>query len=137
MDATRQPMLVGYDGSPPARRALEHAADLAGRGATVSVINVISVQSVSSRLETVSDEARARQDRLLLEGESVLGRHGVNANLIRAAGVPATEILSAATSIGAPVIVVGRSSRSAPHLLHAPLSTILARRAPTDVLVVH
>ena len=48
-------ILVGYDGSEAARRALVHAAELVGRGATLGVINVITTQAVSSRLETVRD----------------------------------------------------------------------------------
>jgi nucleotide-binding universal stress UspA family protein len=137
MGSPNQSLIVAYDGSEPARRALEHAADLVGRGATLTVINVISVQSVSSRLETVSEHERARQDRLLLEAERLLTRLGVNADLVRAAGDPATEILSAAASMGADVIVVGRRRRMAPHLIHASLSSTLVRKAACDVLVVH
>jgi nucleotide-binding universal stress UspA family protein len=133
----KQSLIVGYDGSEPARRALEHAADLVGRGATLTVINVIAVQSVSARLETVSEHERATQDRLLLEAETLLTRRGIKANLVRAAGDPATEILSAAASRGADVIVVGRRRRTAPHLIHGSLSGTLVRKAASDVLVVH
>jgi hypothetical protein len=49
-------VLVAYDGSAASRRALEHAADLVGQGGTVTVVNVVSVQSVGSRLQTVSDQ---------------------------------------------------------------------------------
>jgi nucleotide-binding universal stress UspA family protein len=135
--ATRPPIvLVGYDGSEPAQRALEHAAELAGRSGTVSVINVINAQSVSSRLVTLTDKERATQDRLLRESERMLGNLGVVATLIPAAGDPAAEILAAAESIGAGVIVIGRRKRSRPRMARS-LSNILVRRAGTDVLVVH
>ena len=136
--ATAPPIVIaGYDGSEPARRALEHAAELVGRSGRVSVINVIRVQSVSSRLVTLTDKERATQDRLLRESERVLGSLGVVATPIAAAGDPATEILAASESIGATVIVIGRRKRSTPRLVRTPLSTTLVRRAGIDVLVVH
>jgi len=130
-------VIVAYDGSELAHRALEHASDLVGPGGTVSVINVIRAQSVSSRLETVSERERVAQDHRLLEAERFLASRQVAADLIRAAGDPATEILSAATSIGADVIVVGRHAHLAPHLIRGSLSGTLVRKAASDVLVVH
>ena len=130
-------LILAYDGSDPARRALEHAAGLVGRGGTVSVVNVVEVQAVSSRLETVSEQQRAAQDQLLHEAETVLAGHGVRAELVRAAGNPATEVAAAAEAVGADMIVVGRHSRTAPHLLHRSVVGTLVRSAPCDVLVVH
>jgi nucleotide-binding universal stress UspA family protein len=136
--ATARPIvIVGYDGSAPAKRALEHAAELVGGRGSVSVINVIKAQSVSSRLVTLTDKERAGQDRLLAESERMLGSLGVVATLIAAAGDPATEILAAAESIGASVIVIGRRKRSTRRLVRTPLSNTLIRRAGIDVLVVH
>jgi nucleotide-binding universal stress UspA family protein len=130
-------VIVAHDGSGLAHRALEHASDLVGPGGTVSVINVIKSQSVSSRLETVSERQRVAQEHLLLEAERFLASRQVTADLIRAAGDPATEILSAAASMGADVIVVGRHARLAPHLIRSSLSGTLVRKAACDVLVVH
>jgi nucleotide-binding universal stress UspA family protein len=131
-----QRVVVAYDGSASAHRALEHAAGLVDRGGTVGVVNVIAVQSVGARLETVSDAQRTEQDHLLREAEQVLTRRGVYAQPIRAAGDPATEILSAAEAIDADVLVVGRTRRRAlpPH---RSLTGTLTRRASCDVLVVH
>jgi nucleotide-binding universal stress UspA family protein len=137
MASARPIVLVGYDGSEPAQRALEHAAELVGPRGSVSVINVIRAQSVSSRWVTVTDKEQATQDRLLRESERVLARLGVDANIIAAAGDPATEILTASKSIGAGVIVIGRRKRSTPRLIRTPLSNTLVRRAGIDVLVVH
>jgi nucleotide-binding universal stress UspA family protein len=136
--ATATPIvIVGYDGSEPARRALEHAAELVGRRGSVSVINVIKAQSVSSRLVTLTDNEHSVQDRLLRESVQVLAALGVVAKPIAAAGDPATEILAASESIGASVIVIGRRKRSTPRLVRTPLSNTLVRRAGIDVLVVH
>jgi nucleotide-binding universal stress UspA family protein len=137
MTGSESSVLVAYDGSDVARRALEHAADLVGAGGAVSVINVVEAQSVSSRLVTVSDAQRTNQDELLGEAERLLARRNVRANLIRAAGDRSTEILSAARALDADVIVVGRNKQTAPHLVHRSLSSTLARRASADVLVVH
>ena len=137
MEASERSVLVAYDGSEPARHAVEHAAGLVGKGGTVTVVNVVTAQSVSSRLETVTEKERATQDRLLREAVRLLAHHGVNANLIPTAGDPATEILAAAATIAADVIVVGRRKRMAPHLVHRSLSSTLVRRANPDVLVVH
>jgi len=136
--ATARPIvIVGYDGSEPAKRALEHAAELVGRRGSVSVINVVKAQSVSSRLVTLTDKERSTQERLLRESERVLALLGVEAKLIAAAGDPAREILAASESMGAGVIVIGRRKRSTPRLVGTPLSNTLVRRAGIDVLVVH
>jgi nucleotide-binding universal stress UspA family protein len=134
---TKPTVIVGYDGSEPARRALEHAADLVGDAGTVTVIHVIASQSLSSRLVTVSEREQAAQDRLLREAERTLVRRGVEPNIVGAVGDPATEILAAAESLGAGVIVIGRRRRSRRHLVRTSLSSTLVRRAGTDVLVVH
>ena len=129
-------ILVAYDGSPEAERALRHAADLVGRGGSVAVVNVIPVQAVSARLETVSAEQRAEQHHLLEEARSVLARRRVGMTPLTAVGDPATEIRAAAEKTGAEVIVVGRKNDRL-RLIHGSVSTRLVRRAPCDVLIVH
>ena len=136
MAAARPIVLVGYDGSEPAQRALEHAAELVGPGGNVNVINVVKAQSVSSRLVTLTDKERSTQERLLRESERVLARLGVGAKFIAAAGDPAREILAASESMRASVIVIGRRKRSRPRLISS-LSNTLVRRSAIDVLVVH
>jgi nucleotide-binding universal stress UspA family protein len=128
-------ILVAYDGSESARRALDHAAAYTLPGSHVFVVNVIREQSVSSRLETVSDEQRTKQRRLLREAESVLARHGVAARPVAVAGEPAAEILAAAQATGARLLVVGSDGRR--HLVRRSLSARLARDAACDVLIVH
>ena len=129
-------ILVGYDGSEMARRALVHAAKLVGRGGTVDVINVITVQPVSARIETLSDRERGRQRKLLQEAKMVLGEWDVGMTPVKAVGDPAAEIRTAATESGAGIVVVGRGS-GLRRLIHGSVSTRLVRQAPCDVLVVH
>jgi nucleotide-binding universal stress UspA family protein len=129
-------ILVAYDGSPEARRALEHAADLVGRGGSVAVLNVIPAQAVSARIETVTEGERAAQRHLLREAESVLARKRVGITPLTAVGDPATEIRAAAERSGAGIVVVGRKNGRA-RLIRGSVSTRLMRRAPCDVLIVH
>ena len=128
-------VMVAYDGSPAARRALVHAADIVGRGGTVTVVNVIAAESVSSRLETITDEQQRRQDAVLAEGQAVLASHGVHTELVGTCGNPYFEILSAAERAGVQILVVGRGRRWR-HVLGGSLAIKLASRAQRDVLVV-
>ena len=129
-------ILVGYDGSEMARRALVHAAELVGRGGTVGVINVITVQPVSARIENLSDRERSRQRKLLQEAKMLLGEWDVGMSPVKAVGDPATEIRTAAEESGAGIVVVGRGS-GLRRLIHGSVSTRLVRQSPCDVLVVH
>ena len=129
-------ILVGYDGSEMARRALVHAAQLVGRGGTVGVINVITVQPVSARIESLTDRERSRQRKLLQEAKMLLGEWEVGMTPVKAVGDPATEIRSAAEKSGAAIVVVGRGS-GLRRLIHGSVSTRLVRNSPCDVLVVH
>jgi nucleotide-binding universal stress UspA family protein len=127
-------VLVAWDGSEPGRRALLHAARLVGRGGRVSVVNVVRAQSIGSRLQTVSDEARAEQQAVLEQAAVLLAQSGVHAELIAATGDPVTEIEATAERLHADTVVVGRSGRRG---LHTRVADRLVRRGGTDVLVVH
>jgi nucleotide-binding universal stress UspA family protein len=129
-------ILVAYDGSETARRALVHAAELVGRGGTVDVINVITVQPVSARMETLTDRERNRQRKLLQEAKAILSEWDVRMSPVKAVGDPTTEIRAAAEESGAGIVVVGRGN-GLRRLIHGSVSTRLVRRAPCDVLVVH
>ena len=129
-------ILVGYDGSDVSRRALVHAAELVGRGGEVDVINVISAQPVSARVDTLGDGERRRQRNLLREARSLLREWDVRMGAVPAVGDPTAEIRAAAEDSGARVIVVGRSN-GARRLIKGSVSTRLIRHAPCDVLVVH
>jgi nucleotide-binding universal stress UspA family protein len=132
-----QAVLIAYDGSQPARQALEHAPQLVGANSEVAVVNVIPRESLSARVETVSIRERERQRKLLEEARKLLSNHGVKAHVIAAVGDPVTEILTAAGELDAGTIVVGRRAGIAPHLIHGSLSSKLVRRFAHDVLVVH
>lgn len=129
-------ILVAYDGSNEAERALMHAAELVGPDGSVSVVNVIPVQSISSRLETVSETQRDRQRKILRDASRILSAQQVDIVPIEAAGDPVREIREAAETTGAEMIVIGRH-RGVHQLVPGSVSARLMRSAPCDVLVVH
>ena len=133
MNSAVPSLIVAYDGSPQARRALEHAAALAGPGGELTVINVVQAQAVGSRLETLSDADRARQQAQLEDARALLTRSGIRVRTVAAAGDPFTEIVALTRERNAPVVVVGRRRHVLPG---RSLTARLVRAAPCDVLVV-
>ena len=128
-------VMVAYDGSPAARRALVHAAEIVGRTGSVDVVNVIPAQSVGSRLETVSDDQLETQETILAEAGAVLASHGVDVELVGTCGDPYSEILATAERREIQILVVGRGRRWR-HILGGSLAIQLAGRSHQDVLVV-
>ena len=127
-------VLVAWDGSETGRRALLHAARVVGRGGRIAVVNVLPAQSIGSRLQTVSDEARAEQWTTLEQAAGLLAQSGVHAELIAAIGDPLAEIAATAKRLHAETVVVGRSGG---RRLHGRVADRLVRRGGPDVLVVH
>jgi universal stress protein F len=127
-------MLVAYDGSAAARRALDHASEFAGPGDRVTVVNVMPEPGVGAHIGP-PDEARNRQWRLLGEARQLMAARGIDAELAAPVGDPASEILAAAEEVGADMIVVGRH-RAKRHLLGS-ISDRVVRAATGDVLVIH
>lgn len=114
-------IMVGFDGSDSARRALERAADLAGYGSNITVVTV-------SR-----PGANGAAGRLLFEAKEQLAARFIPVYAINPVGDPAEELVKAAASHGADVLVIGaqpdgRASGS--------VGAELLERAPCDVLVV-
>jgi nucleotide-binding universal stress UspA family protein len=128
-------ILVGYDGSETARRALVHAAKLVGRGGEVDVINVIAAQAVSARIETVREGDRRRQRKVFREAKALLEELDVRMTPVKAVGDPSTEIRAAAEKRATGIVVVGRGS-GLRRLIHGSVSNRLVRNAPCDVLIV-
>jgi nucleotide-binding universal stress UspA family protein len=115
-------IVVGFDGSQGARRALDAAAHLVGYGSTLTVVSVAPNEVV--RRADVLAEARARLlDRL------------VTATYVHRAGDAADELVTVATELGADLLVVGRRSKDG-EPAPGSVSAEVVRRAACDVLVV-
>ena len=121
MSARARTIVVGYDGSDSSRRALDAAADLVGYGSTLSVVTVQTG-------EIGRDVPRAAREHLQ-------GRH-VEARYHEPAGEPAEQLVEAAETLGADLVVVGRRNRGPLRALLGSVSSRVVRRAPCDVLVV-
>ena len=116
MAARPRRVLVGYDGSENAQRALEAAASLIGYGSTLAVASVAR-SAVSA--EAALDEARAT----LLERQ-------VPASYLVLHGDGADQLVDAAEDIQADLIVVGGRSEN------GRVSRDVLEHAHCDVLVV-
>jgi nucleotide-binding universal stress UspA family protein len=145
-------LVVGYDGSSPARRALEAAVRLLqGRTGRIDVVYVAHLSSlamlspgaiaeIESNFDEIEQELRASAAEQLRDPAVAWGFE-------RRQGVVPEELIAAATAIGAagtdndagPVntvaIVVGSSS----HVTHRAVGSVavsLARHSPVPLVIV-
>ena len=121
MTARPRRILVGYDGSEAAGRALDAAADLTGYGSTLAVVTVQNGELRGS----VSAQAREQ-----------LQRRHVQARYHEPSGEAAEQLVEAARELEADLVVVGRRDRKPLRGLLGSVSWKVVRRAPCDVLVV-
>ena len=134
MSGSPKRILIGYDGSDCARRALELAASLARNGARGTVATVCEMMSVG-----VPDPFAAEEQKLLLaEGRDLLAARSIRADTIDPLDIdPADGLVGAAKKIGADLIVMGTHSRGP--LARVALGSVagtVVHHAPCSVLVV-
>jgi len=139
-------VVVGYDGSPPAIRALESAvALLQGRTGRIDVVYVAHLSSTVMLSADAAAEMEVDFDEIAQElrkqaDEQLRGRD-LAWEFEQRQGVIAEELIAAATGIqaGHPddtvVIVVGSSSH-AMHRMVGSVAVSLARHSPVPLVVV-
>jgi nucleotide-binding universal stress UspA family protein len=127
-------VLVAYDGSEAARRALAHAVDLARPDDRLAVVDVMPDPGVSAAIGPPSEQLR--QEQALDDARGFLAERGIDAELLARVGNAASEILAAAEQVDADIVVLGRRRGPGPHLLGS-ISSHVVRSARCDVLVVH
>lgn len=144
--ATDLRLLVGYDGSPPATRALDAAVNLLrGRAGAIEVTYVAHMPSMAAlsagavgELET--DFENVEQELRAMVGEQLGGREE-RWVLERRQGPIVEELLAAAKDTGAAhpdatvVIVVGSSSLVT-HRVVGSVAVGLARHSPVPLVIV-
>ncbi|MEA2323330.1 MAG: hypothetical protein QOD81_3180 [Solirubrobacteraceae bacterium] len=133
-------ILVGYDGSEPAKRALQRVADMAGPDDEVLVVAVAEMHARAVLTEGAqldpSELPKRRRD--LEEANAFLAERGVEAETILAQGEPGDAIVKIAHERDADLIVVGhRGMNALERILLGSVSSKVVHRAPCDVLVVH
>jgi nucleotide-binding universal stress UspA family protein len=131
-------LLVAYDGSAPARRALETAAELAAEHhARVTVVSVIPQRlGLSVTIDPFDDERVHRSQ--LEDAVAYLASRGVSAETLEPKGDPATVIERIARDDGYDTVVVGSRGRGgAARLLLGSVSSHVASHFKGTVIIVH
>ena len=134
-------IVLGYDETPAAERALERTAELAKAfGSSVIVTSVAHVAPSGPRGSGPIDptdppELHSEQ---LDHAKSKFREHGVEAKAVTAVGEPANAIVEVAESPDADLIVVGpRELGFFERMLGQSVSEGVAHRSHCDVLIVH
>jgi nucleotide-binding universal stress UspA family protein len=129
-------IVLGYDGTEPAQRALAVAATIAG-GETITVVSVVHPLPGGKSGPAYDPIEREDHERHLREARDRLAELGAKCSLVEGFGDPARVVVDVARKAGARIIVLGRGDRSfLERLLHHSVSAGVARRARTAVLVV-
>jgi nucleotide-binding universal stress UspA family protein len=134
-------IVVGYDGSDAATRALRRAADFAFHGAQLRVVTAARVAALvrdpamgTSALDPAERDARAKA---LAEARSLIADLGVEASFVTGTGDPADVLLQEAEETGADLIIVGTHGKNvAERLVLGSVSTKVLHHARCDVLIV-
>lgn len=134
-------IVIGYDETEAATRALARAADLAQAfGAKLIVTSVAPVLVHVARGGGAIDPADTPEEHVeeLAHARAFLTERGIEAEYQPALGEPADTIVEVAESANADLIVVGtREPNVLQRLLGQSVSQAVARQARCDVLIVH
>jgi nucleotide-binding universal stress UspA family protein len=139
-------LVVAYDGSPPASRALDAAVRLLqGRTGRIEVVYVAHLSSLVmlsagavSEMEEVFDEI---EQELRAQAAGQLRASGAAWEFERRQGIIADELIAAATAIrdthpGETVAIVVGSSSHATHRVVGSVAIGLARHSPVPLIIV-
>jgi nucleotide-binding universal stress UspA family protein len=134
-------IVVGYDGTPAAQRALERAAMLArALAAKLVVTSVAPVVTSVGRSAGPIDPADPLSEHVaeLKTAREYLEREGVDADYVPAVGHPADTIAEVAKERGADLVVVGtRELGFLQRMLGQSVSEAVAHKIECDLLIVH
>jgi nucleotide-binding universal stress UspA family protein len=133
-------IVLGYDDTRGARRALERTAELARAfHASVVVVSVAPVLEPAGPGIGLTDSVEPLElhEEELAHARQLLTEHGVSAEYELAVGNPAKRIVEIADQRRADLVVVGREDGFLGRILGDSVSGAVERHAHCDVLVVH
>jgi nucleotide-binding universal stress UspA family protein len=130
-------IVVGYDGSEAAKRALERATTIAGQSKRIVVVTAAESRAGAGITEGAhldpSEVERRRRD--LEDAKAYLSGRGIEAETIEAQGDPGDVVVE--TAQDADLAIVGsRGLNPLQRLLMGSVSSKVVHRAACDVLVV-
>ena len=124
MAAQPRRIVIGFDGTDGARRALDTAVELLGYGSTLTVV-------------TVGRNGERGARAILDEAHDLLLAMLVTADYVERVGDPAKELVEIAGELEADLVVVGRrGGPEAERVEPGSVSADVVRQARCDVLVV-
>ena len=131
-------ILVAFDGSQSAKRALEEVSKLCGEGTTVTVVSVAEELPQFGRAAAMLlPEEDAERQSELREAKALLADCGITAELVERRGEAAARILDEAERERADLIVLGtRGLSPGRRWLLGSVSTKVLHHARCNVLVV-
>jgi nucleotide-binding universal stress UspA family protein len=139
-------LVVGYDGSPPASRALDGAVRLLqGRIGRISVVYVAQLSSFAmlspGAITEIEQDFDEIEQQLRTQAAEQLLASGADWAFERRQGIITDELIAAATAIrdanpsDTVVIIVGSSSHAA-HRVIGSAAVGLARHSPVPLIIV-
>jgi nucleotide-binding universal stress UspA family protein len=130
-------ILVGFDGSTNARRALEQALDVARADTRITVVAAAQAPAPPGHeIVPLGSKGLEERRRQLEEARKRLAELGRNAELVAVSGAPADALVDEAEKRGADLIVVGRRGlNGAERLVMGSVSSKVARTARCSVLI--
>ena len=130
-------VVLAYDGSDGAKRALETMVALHHEGDVVTVVNSAEGLPLFGYAGTLpTPEEEKERHRQAIEAQAALAEQGIEATVVERHGDPATAILDEADSEGADLVVMGtRGISTAERWLVGSVSTKVLHHAHCSVLV--
>lgn len=130
-------ILLAFDGSEPAKRAVSEAADLAAAmDASITVVTVIPVGPDRAPIPPWDDRDYHTPE--IVEAQSLLAARGITAELLERPGDAAQTIEQLADEGDFDVIVLGsRGLGTVERVLQGSVSSHVATHAHKTVVIVH
>jgi len=139
-------IVVGYDGSPPATRALDAAVSLLhGRTGRIEVVWVAHLSSTVMMSAGAIAEMEASfselEPELRAQAAGQLDDRGLDWGFVWLQGIIADELIAVATGVreahpGQTVVIVVGSSSHVTHRVVGSVTVSLARHSPVPVVIV-